>query len=651
MPQSQLKQQRSHPSLDGDYAITFEICRINRARQECWGIAATEEEGYDNLILGYDASLQAFAGWAGNVHERHGSFNVGECLGWYPEPEARRIWAGVHVADPVAWARVEEGELRTFSVRGPILGSEIRVITRDGKAKPAKYVTSWKLRELSLVPMGGDRGVGQFSEIIREMQSAAIEPAATMLDALPDDCEEIERIKLPHKSMTGGHVHQHAGRGMPDDGTERPHTHFHSHLDDNNHKHDHSDVHGIARERKSKPAAFRSIPDEQWGDPARFNPDGDYRYPLTDAALVELARERLTRNAETYSAENLQIVRARIESRAKELGMPEDAAVETQRESVIDAIERAGNVPAPEITPDPVVEEEVIRAPIPTTDDGATTHGDAVERAAAAELPEVTTPDPIAAALSLGASVLRSAHPEPEVVAEVARDDTPDAATEQNDVTKGMQIIQDLKDLMASEIAQYAAGADEDIWDAQYLWDAIQRVEWFLMGERAEMLEAMRSYKNERTQSGHIPALVQTVNDLASEVQRMQTEGQAEVERAATERSTELEVIRADLTALQSQNAELQEEVTRLGNFARPGGPLLRVPPGARSFAEVKRLASDPPEAGMNDERESEVVSVLSEVARSNPSAQISGQAALMAAQLEMQRAHRNPLYKAGPEG
>lgn len=124
------------------------VSRIDDDQHLVWGIAATEAEASDGLIVSMDALKSAWDDYAvyANVREMHQPIAAGTVVDHAFDDEAHALKICAHVSDPTTWEKIKDGTLKAFSICGEILESIENTVT--------KFV----LNEISLVDRPADPG-------------------------------------------------------------------------------------------------------------------------------------------------------------------------------------------------------------------------------------------------------------------------------------------------------------------------------------------------------------------------------------------------------------------------------------------------------------------------------------------------------------
>jgi hypothetical protein len=133
------------------------ITKIDKARHEVYGWAATEAPDGANEAMDYDSSKPFFERWSqsaqkrssgrsrGNLREMHSNSAVGKLIDLTLDDQKKGVYVGAKVVDDASWKKVEEGVLTGFSIGG----NYARRWTDPNNPGVIKYTAN--ISELSLV--------------------------------------------------------------------------------------------------------------------------------------------------------------------------------------------------------------------------------------------------------------------------------------------------------------------------------------------------------------------------------------------------------------------------------------------------------------------------------------------------------------------
>jgi len=139
--------------------LTFPIDMIKREERIVIGIATADNIDKSGDIVDFNASIEAFSSWAGNIREMHSPIAVGKAIKYEPvkikgddgqEYNAMKVEAYISKGAQDTWEKVLDGTLRSFSIGGRILEREIDS-KKMFRGRPASIIKKYELGELSLV--------------------------------------------------------------------------------------------------------------------------------------------------------------------------------------------------------------------------------------------------------------------------------------------------------------------------------------------------------------------------------------------------------------------------------------------------------------------------------------------------------------------
>lgn len=126
----------------------MQIKRLDDDLRMVYGVAATEQEASDGLIVTMDALRDAWDDYMrfANVREMHQEIAAGTVQEYRFDEDLRQVEIGVKVSDPTTWQKIKEGALKGFSIMGEII------------AQVGNVVSKLRLIEISLVDRPADEG-------------------------------------------------------------------------------------------------------------------------------------------------------------------------------------------------------------------------------------------------------------------------------------------------------------------------------------------------------------------------------------------------------------------------------------------------------------------------------------------------------------
>jgi len=142
-----------------DLNLSFPIDMIKKEQRIVVGIATADNVDKAGDLIDFEASVEAFKNWTGNIREMHAPIAVGKAISYKPikikgddgvEYNAMQVEAYVSKGAQDTWEKVLDGTLRSFSVGGRILQKE-EDTTKMFRGKPVSIIKKYELGELSLV--------------------------------------------------------------------------------------------------------------------------------------------------------------------------------------------------------------------------------------------------------------------------------------------------------------------------------------------------------------------------------------------------------------------------------------------------------------------------------------------------------------------
>lgn len=155
---------------DDSLRITMPLQKIDKKRRIVSGFATLDNEDKHGDVVTKEASRKAFQDFLGNLRLMHQPIPAGRVLKFreeeYFDPKTQKVYDGIYVDAYISegaenvWKMVLDGTLTGFSVGGDQVVAETKFNKDSGK--PSRYVTSYRMNELSLV----DNPANQFSNIL-----------------------------------------------------------------------------------------------------------------------------------------------------------------------------------------------------------------------------------------------------------------------------------------------------------------------------------------------------------------------------------------------------------------------------------------------------------------------------------------------------
>lgn len=171
-----MKIEKAHWTTDGDnIRLTMPLQKVDKKRRIVSGFATVEAEDKHGDVVTKEASRAAWADFIGNLRLMHQPIPAGRVLNFreeqYYDSKTNQVYDGIYVDAYVSkgaenvWEMVLDGTLTGFSIGGDNVEAETK-FTKDNR--PVRYVTSYRMNELSLV----DNPANQYSNILSIQKSA-----------------------------------------------------------------------------------------------------------------------------------------------------------------------------------------------------------------------------------------------------------------------------------------------------------------------------------------------------------------------------------------------------------------------------------------------------------------------------------------------
>lgn len=157
---------KSKWTTDGDnFSVGMPLSKVDVVNRTVSGWASLDNPDLQGDIVLADASQKAFSRFKGNIREMHQPIAVGRMVEYRPDSyydtETQKFYNGIFVKVKVSlgaestWQKVLDGTLSMFSIKGPIIDSEMEFSKDAGR--PLRIVKDYELEELSLVDSGGNQ--------------------------------------------------------------------------------------------------------------------------------------------------------------------------------------------------------------------------------------------------------------------------------------------------------------------------------------------------------------------------------------------------------------------------------------------------------------------------------------------------------------
>lgn len=139
------------------FHLEFPFTKVDKERRVVIGIATADNIDKSDDIVDFDASMQAFKNWVGNIREMHAPRAVGRALSYRPTDifidgsvsKGIEVEAYVSKGAEDTWQKVLDGTLTGFSIGGHV--EDHRNEFHSKMNKMVRRITKYGLGELSLV--------------------------------------------------------------------------------------------------------------------------------------------------------------------------------------------------------------------------------------------------------------------------------------------------------------------------------------------------------------------------------------------------------------------------------------------------------------------------------------------------------------------
>lgn len=142
-----------------NFTLDFPISFVKKEERIVVGIATADNIDKTGDVVDFEASIEAFKNWAGNIREMHSPIAVGKAINYEPikvkgedgqEYNAIKVEAYISKGAQDTWEKVLDGTLRAFSIGGSIVEKKMDPL-RLFRGKPVNIIKKYRLGELSLV--------------------------------------------------------------------------------------------------------------------------------------------------------------------------------------------------------------------------------------------------------------------------------------------------------------------------------------------------------------------------------------------------------------------------------------------------------------------------------------------------------------------
>jgi DNA-binding ferritin-like protein len=137
--------------------FTFPFQKINQEQRIVTGIATADNPDLVDDVVNFDASVEAFSNWVGNIREMHSPVAVGKLVDWkqVPVQHEGETYQGIEVSVYISkgaestWQKILDGTLRGFSIGGYVKDSKRKLSEKLNRQ--INEITQYTLGELSVV--------------------------------------------------------------------------------------------------------------------------------------------------------------------------------------------------------------------------------------------------------------------------------------------------------------------------------------------------------------------------------------------------------------------------------------------------------------------------------------------------------------------
>jgi hypothetical protein len=177
---------------DENLQLMFPVSLIKKEERIVVGVATSDNVDKSGDVVGFDASIEAFKNWQGNIREMHQPLAVGKAVGHRSVDinHDGQNFKGIEVSAYISkgaedtWEKVLDGTLSAFSIGGRVL-ERVEDETKSFRGQPVSVITKYELGELSLV----DNPANPAANItLVKAEGGALEYA---LDVVDGECYEI----------------------------------------------------------------------------------------------------------------------------------------------------------------------------------------------------------------------------------------------------------------------------------------------------------------------------------------------------------------------------------------------------------------------------------------------------------------------------
>jgi hypothetical protein len=190
-----------------NFNLSFPIDMIKKEERIVTGIATADNIDKSGDIVEFNASLEAFKNWGGNIREMHHPIAVGKAISYEPvevESEDGERYKAIKVSAYISkgaqdtWEKILDGTLQAFSIGGKIM-EKAESTEKMFRGRPVNVIKKYTLGELSLV----DNPANALAtvDIIKMDTDGNLD---YILDVIEGIDFNIEKAKAPLKDPKGG---------------------------------------------------------------------------------------------------------------------------------------------------------------------------------------------------------------------------------------------------------------------------------------------------------------------------------------------------------------------------------------------------------------------------------------------------------------
>ena len=190
-----------------NFNLSFPIDMIKKEERIVTGIATADNIDKSGDVVEFNASLEAFKNWGGNIREMHHPIAVGKAISYEPveiESEDGEKYKAIKVSAYISkgaqdtWEKILDGTLQAFSIGGKIM-EKAESTEKMFRGRPVNIIKKYTLGELSLV----DNPANALAtvDIIKMDTDGNLD---YILDVIEGIDFNIEKAKAPLKDPKGG---------------------------------------------------------------------------------------------------------------------------------------------------------------------------------------------------------------------------------------------------------------------------------------------------------------------------------------------------------------------------------------------------------------------------------------------------------------